>query len=55
MARLVRGSKLVCVPSGREIVVTSKGVSCTTIWCCRRPMKKKETVSSKRKSKRVKR
>jgi len=49
-----KGQKLMCVPCGREIVVSSSGISRTTLWCCGRPMKspgtakKKKTVSKKK-------
>ena len=59
MAKLKRGQKLVCVPCSREVVISSAGVSRTTLWCCGRPMQQKaktapkKTASKKRTSKRA--
>ena len=50
MAKLKRGQKLVCVPCSREIVISSAGVSRTTLWCCGRPMQQKAKTVSKKKT-----
>jgi len=39
-AKIKEGTKLICVPCGREIVITNCGLSTTTLWCCGRPMRK---------------
>ena len=44
MAKLKRGQKLVCVPCGREVLVSSSGISRTTLWCCGRAMSQKAKV-----------
>jgi hypothetical protein len=49
MAKIKKGQKLVCVPCGREVVVSNLGVAKTTIWCCGTPMKPKAKVVSKKK------
>lgn len=54
MSELKKGSKLVCIPCGREVVVSSIGVSQKTIWCCDKPMqlgkkKVKEAVKTVKK------
>ncbi len=41
MAKIKKGAKLMCVPCGREVMVTNAGISEAIIWCCRKPMKKK--------------
>ena len=53
MAAVKNGSKMVCVPCGREVLISSCGVSRTTLWCCGRPMKGKVAVR-KNKSKKKK-
>lgn len=51
MAKLKKGQEIVCVPCGREVVVNSAGISCTTIWCCGRPMQQKsQAVTAKEKA-----
>ena len=40
-AKVKKGAKLICVPCGREIVISNWGISRTTLWCCGRAMKKK--------------
>ncbi|MDD5556659.1 MAG: hypothetical protein PHN82_05340 [bacterium] len=54
MRKLRKGDSMVCVPCGREVVVSSAGVSGTTIWCCGVPMKgraaRKTRAPKKRKS-----
>lgn len=50
MANLKRGQKIVCVPCGREVVISNLGVSRTTLWCCGRPMKQKAKATSKKKT-----
>lgn len=47
-AKLKKGTKLVCVPCGREVVIDNCGVSRTTLWCCGSPMRKKTAKPSKR-------
>jgi len=47
--KLKRGSKLVCVPCGREVVVDDWGASEKTIWCCGEPMKNSSRSKSKSK------
>lgn len=49
MAKLKKGDKLMCVPCGREVVVDSCGVSEATLWCCGKPMKKKDKAKSVKK------
>jgi hypothetical protein len=49
MARLKKGTKLVCQPCGRQVSVDCCGVSETTIWCCGRPMKNKNKAKSSQK------
>lgn len=39
-AKVKKGEKLICVPCGREVVISECGISTTTLWCCGRPMKK---------------
>lgn len=46
-----KGSKLACVPCGREVVIDACGASATTIWCCGRPMKKVTRSKPKKKNK----
>ena len=43
-----KGDKLVCVPCGREVVVDNCGISRTTLWCCGKPMKKKNATPLKK-------
>ncbi len=45
MAKLRKGQKLLCVPCGREILISNCGVSRTTIWCCGRSMKSPSKVT----------
>ncbi len=47
MPKLRPRQKLVCVPCGREIVVSSAGVSRTTLWCCGKPMAAKAGAKRK--------
>lgn len=42
------GTKWYCVPCGREVVVTCCGISDSRLWCCERPMKKKNPSSKKK-------
>ena len=49
MAKLKKGQKMLCVPCGREVVVSSAGISRTTIWCCSRPMQQKSKVVAAKK------
>jgi hypothetical protein len=39
--KINKGSRLVCVPCGREVIIDCCGASETTTWCCGKPMKKK--------------
>ena len=48
MAKIKKGAKLMCVPCGREVMVTNAGISEAIIWCCRKPMKKKTATLAKR-------
>jgi hypothetical protein len=48
---LKKGSRLVCVPCGREVIVDCCGASAKTIWCCGRPMKRGTRARSKKTSK----
>ncbi len=50
MPKLKRGQKMVCVPCAREVIISSAGVSRTTLWCCGRPMQQKAKTKSSRKS-----
>ncbi len=45
MGKLIKGTKLVCIPCGREVVISNSGVSCTTVWYCGKPMKKKRKIT----------
>jgi hypothetical protein len=42
-AKVKKGAGLICVPCGRQVVISNWGISRTTLWCCGRPMKKKTT------------
>jgi hypothetical protein len=48
MAKLKKGDALVCIPCGREVAVSSAGISTATIWCCGMPMKAQGTGGSRR-------
>ncbi|UCC94862.1 MAG: hypothetical protein JSW40_08630 [Candidatus Omnitrophota bacterium] len=48
MAKLKEGEKLVCVPCGREVVITNVGISGTTTWCCGRPMGSRTKTKTRR-------
>lgn len=50
MAKLNKGSKLACIPCGREVVVDCCGVSERTLWCCGKPMKAKAKRKPARKT-----
>lgn len=52
MARLKRGQKMVCIPCGREVVISDLGVSESAVWCCGRPMKAKGKRAAKKKTSR---
>lgn len=41
MVKLKKGQKLVCMPCGRELTISSWGVSNTAVWCCGKPMQQK--------------
>ena len=41
MKKTKKGQRLVCVPCGKEVIVSNAGVSDTTLWCCGSPMKPK--------------
>lgn len=43
-----KGTKLVCVPCRREVIVSNWGISESILWCCGRPMKKKNSSLSKK-------
>ena len=48
---LKKGQSLVCVPCGRQVIVSSAGIARTTLWCCGKPMAKKtaaRTTSAKK-------
>ncbi|MDD5019600.1 MAG: hypothetical protein PHH75_03190 [Candidatus Omnitrophica bacterium] len=51
MPKVKKGSRLVCVPCGREVVVDDCGISRQTIWCCGKPMAGKK--SGRKKAKRA--
>jgi len=54
MSKFKKGTRLSCLPCGREVVVSACGVSTQTIWCCGKPMaakKKKIPKSAKRRTK----
>ena len=40
-AKAKKGSKLVCIPCGREVVIDNYGLSGSTLWCCGKAMSKK--------------
>jgi hypothetical protein len=46
--------KLVCIPCGREVVVSAAGVSRTSVWCCGKPMRPKTAAKTTRRTKRTK-
>lgn len=48
MRKLKKGSKLACVPCGREVVVDACGISAKTIWCCGKPMTSKKKTARKK-------
>jgi hypothetical protein len=48
---LKKGSRLVCIPCGREVVVDCCGASDRTIWCCGKPMIRGARAKLKRASK----
>jgi hypothetical protein len=54
MAKLKRGQKMVCIPCGREVVISSAGISRTTLWCCGKPMAQKAKASKKKPIKKAK-
>lgn len=45
---LMKGSRLVCIPCGREVIVDCCGASARTIWCCENPMRKRARSKSKK-------
>lgn len=47
MAKVKKGSRLVCVPCGREVIVDACGISEQTIWCCGKPMAHSKASSRK--------
>ena len=47
-AKVNKGAKLVCIPCGRQIVISDAGISRTTIWCCGKPMAKKSPMLLKK-------
>lgn len=49
-AALRKGARLVCVPCGREVVVSESGVAATTLWCCGKPMRKPGRAKAKKKA-----
>jgi hypothetical protein len=51
MAKLKKGNRLVCVPCGRQVVVSNAGVSRTTIWCCGKAMAQKAAAAKKARKK----
>jgi len=45
---MASGKGLVCVPCGRQVVITSSGLAANrSIWCCGKPMKKKTKKKKK--------
>ncbi|MFH1768295.1 MAG: hypothetical protein ABH858_03945 [Candidatus Omnitrophota bacterium] len=50
MAKLKKGQKLVCVPCGREVLISSAGVSRSTIWCCGKSMAQGAKTKAKKKN-----
>lgn len=51
---LKKGSRLACVPCGREVVVDDCGTSLETIWCCGKPMKNGRHAKSRKPGLKVK-
>jgi len=49
--KLKKGSRLVCVPCGREVIVDCCGASSTTIWCCGKPMRRGTRTGAKKTNK----
>jgi hypothetical protein len=37
-----KGSRLACVPCGREVIVDACGISSQMIWCCGEAMRQKK-------------
>lgn len=48
MGTIKKGQKLVCSPCGREVVIDACGVSKTTVWCCKKPMKSAPKTTKKK-------
>ena len=46
-----KGSKLACIPCGREVIIDCCGAATRTIWCCEKPMRKAAHAKSKKMSK----
>ena len=49
-----KGTRLVCVPCRREVIVSNWGISDATLWCCGKPMEKKNPSSGKSAKKKTK-
>jgi len=47
--KIRKGSRLVCAPCGREVIINECGISERAIICCGRPMRKKARASVKKK------
>jgi len=39
--KIKKGTKLLCVLCGREVIISDYGISDSILLCCGRPMKKK--------------
>lgn len=51
--KITKGSRLICSPCGREIVVTDCGITKRTLWCCGRSMGKSSVTKKKTIKKRI--
>lgn len=49
MAKIKKGTRLLCVPCGREVVVDACGISVQTLWCCGKPMSQRKKAAKKTK------
>ena len=43
-----KGTRLVCIPCRREVIISNWGISNSILWCCGKPMEKKKKEVIKR-------
>jgi len=48
-----KGSTLVCVPCGQELVVSREGTAYSEVWCCGLAMEPKPKTAAKRVTKKA--